>query len=299
MNKKVVDKDILESLIRDGYQCKDILSKIGISKSTLYKYLKKYKLSITYEQSFDYNIFDNIDSEEKAYWLGFLYADGFINGKYNNSVELSLSELDKDHLEKYRKFIGSKTPITVSKITSNGKEFSRCRCLVTNKHFHDRLIELGCISNKSLVLSFVDIDIFSDKSLVYHFIRGYVDGDGSLYKVGRTGRLGITIQGTREFLTEMMKYFGDSFKNLYSTRSSKIGKNSYQIMCENNLADNVGRLLYNNATIYLERKQNKFAELCRNMQPNNGANTVNGENPDTVLTVDDYERRLSSVEHRG
>lgn len=41
--------------------------------------------------------FENIDTEEKAYWLGFLYADGYVNAN-EDKIELCLAEKDFHHL---------------------------------------------------------------------------------------------------------------------------------------------------------------------------------------------------------
>ena len=49
--------------------------------------------------------FENIDTEEKAYWLGFLYADGYVNAN-EDKIELCLAEKDFHHLEKFKNFIG-------------------------------------------------------------------------------------------------------------------------------------------------------------------------------------------------
>jgi DNA-binding transcriptional regulator WhiA len=250
----------LTSLIKKGYKCKDLLKELNVSKSTLYNYLRKYKLTIPKEELY----FDNIDSDEKAYWLGFLYADGFVNGKYNNSVELSLKADDKEHLEKFNKFLKNKKPIIVSKAASiNNKEYFRCRCIITDKYFHDRLIELGCVSNKSLILVFPPLKIFSNNDLVYSFIRGYIDGDGSITNTSRN-KLRISILGTKEFLSSIQDIFKNKFGKLLSTRSSKKGINNYHIVSECSKAIDVGNLLYKNATVYLERKYKKFAELSRN-----------------------------------
>lgn len=46
-----------------------------------------------------------IDSEEKAYWLGFLYADGYLTAR-NHMVGLSISIKDIEHLRKYNRFLG-------------------------------------------------------------------------------------------------------------------------------------------------------------------------------------------------
>ena len=55
-------------------------------------------------KSFNIHYFDSIDTEEKAYWLGFLFADGAVT-QYNHSydIELSLKIDDKEHVEKFAK----------------------------------------------------------------------------------------------------------------------------------------------------------------------------------------------------
>ena len=49
--------------------------------------------------------FEIIDTEEKAYWLGFLYADGSVSST-DNRIELGLAEKDLNHIEKFKEFIG-------------------------------------------------------------------------------------------------------------------------------------------------------------------------------------------------
>ena len=50
------------------------------------------------------NIFQQIDSNNKAYWLGFLAADGSVKG---NELSIGLSSKDRGHLAKFLTFIGS------------------------------------------------------------------------------------------------------------------------------------------------------------------------------------------------
>lgn len=55
------------------------------------------------------NIFETIDTEEKAYWLGFLYADGYVS-KYNQ-IEVALSLEDEEHLHKLKRFVNTNTNV--------------------------------------------------------------------------------------------------------------------------------------------------------------------------------------------
>lgn len=64
--------------------------------------LRKYEI--------DENYFDIIDSEHKAYTLGFLYADGYNNEK-KNIVKISLMEDDIDILKQIREPICPNKPL--------------------------------------------------------------------------------------------------------------------------------------------------------------------------------------------
>lgn len=155
---------------------------------------------------FNETIFDNIDSEEKAYWLGFIFADGYISSsKY--TFELCLKGSDKKHLDKFNNFMQheDQNHVKLSNIKLNGKIFERCRWSVTNKHLWKTLNNLGCTPQKSLTLQFPNLNIFKTKNLICHFIRGYFDGDGSFSRTinARTVSPNVSLLGTYEFLSQI------------------------------------------------------------------------------------------------
>ena len=55
--------------------------------------------------NYNRHIFDNIDNEEKAYWLGFIVADGYLNLD-KHMLRIKLGHKDKQHLIKFINFIG-------------------------------------------------------------------------------------------------------------------------------------------------------------------------------------------------
>ena len=253
----------LISLVEQGKTGKEISKLLKINYTTVHRKLRKLNINLpNYHNKlkFDNTMFDSIDTEEKAYWLGFLYADGSVSSSVN-TVELSLKGEDSNHLIKFKRFLKSSAKVRLSEIKVNGKTFTRCRFQVTDKHFHDRLMELGCIPRKSLILRFPNEDIFSDISLVYAFIRGYLDGDGSV-SFTHSGRLRLEILGTAEFLTKVQQYLPQFGNRLIKDKRRKL--NTYSIVCSANKADEVAKLLYKDANIYLERKYNRLAVLCRN-----------------------------------
>ena len=258
-----VDKQLIElaALRKTGKQISSILN---MDYSAVHKKLRKLSIHLpNYHNQLKFNnlVFDTIDTEEKAYWLGFLYADGYVSSS-KNAVELSLKESDKEHLEKFRGFLKCTEELTVKtgKASCNGKEFKRARLCLYNKHFHDTLVNLGCIPNKSLVLQFPSLNIFSKENLVIPFIRGYVDGDGCL-SFTRSGRLAIQVIGTREFLDGILKIF-PQFGTKKKKDSRHLDSNTYAISCCCNKADYVTDILYNNAIIYLDRKYERYKKFA-------------------------------------
>lgn len=128
---------------------------------------RKYRVDETY--------FKEINSPEKAYWLGFLWADGS-NSKYSLRVELQSG--DKDHLEKLRKDTKNECPIldTIHK-TPSGEFKSYSLFRLNRKSVCLDLLNLGMNSDKTKNPSTPKV-----KEEYYRdFLRGFFDGDGNLY----------------------------------------------------------------------------------------------------------------------
>ena len=90
-----------------------------------------------------------MQSEEQFYWLGFMYADGNLSKK-GNRIEIRLSIKDKDHLEKFKKFLNYSHELMH---VFDGKHH-KCRLSVTNHHMWDTLNSYGCTPKKSLTVKF-------------------------------------------------------------------------------------------------------------------------------------------------
>jgi intein/homing endonuclease len=152
----------------------------------------------------DENVFDSIDTEEKAYWLGFIYADGCI-GSSDNSLEISLKSSDSEHLEKFNSFIkGPSNKVKIGNVKCGDKICERCRWAIHNFHIHEVLNSYGCVPAKSLILEFPNESIFKNKSLIRHFIRGYWDGDGCLSYCDKKHLCpNASVLGTENFLSSM------------------------------------------------------------------------------------------------
>lgn len=252
----------LVELVNEGKSGHQIANELRVNYTTVHRWLRKLGLNLPNyhnELKFDNTIFDSIDTEEKAYWLGFLYADGYISTE-RDAVELSLMGSDVEHLEKFRTFLGYKNPVRMGVVKCNKKEFSRCRLHLVNKHFRDTLIQLGCLPKKSLKLNFPNESVFASKELIRHFIRGYFDGDGSITHT-KDNRLEVIIVGTKEMLDGIMRYCPNCFaSNRHKDKRHPLS-NTFMLVNTCNKATTFCHLIYDNATIYLQRKYDKFNEL--------------------------------------
>lgn len=190
------------------------------------------------------DIFHQIDTEEKAYWLGFLYADGYIS-KYNQ-IEINLSPEDKEHLIKLKLFVNTNTNII--------EDEHRCRLLFCSKEMAADLAKLGCVNNKSLILTFPTEEQVPN-TFLRHFLRGYVDGDGCLCCTDKTQQFSIT--STQAFFEGMLKRTGwDENKCNYYPSGKAITWRSHKDVMQQYL-----KYLYDDAKIYLNRKYEKYKTL--------------------------------------
>ncbi len=199
---------------------------------------------------FDNTIFEKIDSEEKAYWLGFLEADGCLHsGEGDYRIELGLKEEDYHHLEKYRDFIGKNNKIS-HRDGTNSYRFN-----FRDKKVHTDLIKLGCTPQKSLTLQFPTNQQVSDK-LLLPFLRGYFDGDGSFWY---ENKFGLNILSSKDFLNGLkQRYIPFSGLNIYPIHYDRPDKGQRIQTGNKQLINQFLNDIYSNANIYLDRKYHKY-----------------------------------------
>lgn len=267
-----LQKDIIP-LVEQGISLTKIAKLFSTNRNTLSRHLKNAGVEVINHQNiskFNEHVFDVIDTEEKAYWLGFIYADGYISNitnKHEYSFEISLKASDVDHLYKFNTFMQhSKMNVKIS--STNQGNFSRCRWQVANKHLWNTLNNYGCTPNKSLTLQFPDENIFKDKSLIIHFIRGYFDGDGCFSRHISTKTVSpvISIIGTKQFLTKIEEYLNYHVK---WGKDKRWNNDTWSIHLSLSDSINFINQIYNNATIYLNRKYklyNFFKNGSRSVQ---------------------------------
>lgn len=230
--------------------------------------VKLSKLGLLRPDKYDYNrnFFEKIDTEEKAYWLGFLYADGYVSlnpETRNAEVGIEIASKDVQHLRKFNKSLHGNIEVherhRTGIITPTDSIVSfrlYCKKMVLD------LIKLGCVQNKTFVIRFPNIP----QELKWAFVRGYFDGDGSIYRdIGRKF-IGFNftcgskefLEDLREFLFEQEIYAYLSVEERNDDRFKEI-RPSYKLLITGmNNAFCFGQKLYKDANVFLDRKKDKY-----------------------------------------
>lgn len=222
-----------------------------IDRRTIAKHFKELGIKIVNKQNcakFDENIFDNIDSEDKAYWLGFIFADGYISSsplrdgvkKYYN-FEISLGIKDLNHLEKFKTFMRCDKNLII--------DDHRCRFVIANKHLWNTLNAYGCTPNKSLILKFPNLS----NDLIRHFIRGFFDGDGCITRQVNhlTVSPRISLLGTKDVLEKILYHSNTDAKFRHDKRHSE---ETLTLDWNKEQGIKFINYIYNNSNVYLDRK---------------------------------------------
>jgi intein-encoded DNA endonuclease-like protein len=201
--------DIDDNLVIERYNelknLKKVAKSFGVSVRPVKRILKKNDIHLTNRKyNVNHSFFKEIDSEEKAYWLGFLFADGCVRQtKHGSQVILKLSVKDKGHLSKFKKNIKSEHKIVYDKshvISKKGTLSTSNNCLirVNSCEMVNDLIKQGCTPKKTFIIDKPNIE----EKYYKHFLRGYYDGDGNFFYNEKTKTSVITIVcASKEFRT--------------------------------------------------------------------------------------------------
>jgi hypothetical protein len=190
------------------------------------------------------DFFENIDSEEKAYLLGFIQADGCVN---DESLIIGLAARDEGHLYKIRNILEANVPIRTYDRIVNGKVFPRSEIRIYKGKIRKNLNALGILPRKSMTSQPIQID----EELQQHYIRGLVDGDGWITGSGSQTAIGLT--GCRP----IVNYFAQFARQICGTRSLPYPNHSIWSfrVTGNAMPKKLIEKLYSGAKVALERKQ--------------------------------------------
>jgi hypothetical protein len=225
--------DICTDLCRPTCSITSRASILGVKKI-----LRNSRVSYVLNEEY----FKNIDNPRKAYWYGFLWADGSM---YNNNFELTLNKKDKHLIEQFKIDIGSTHPIKPH------HKYNTFRFLISSKRFAYHLNQLNIINRKSYSSR---LPIISDKYF-FNFLMGLFDGDGC-FTCGRTHiittkEVALWLQQKLYTLLNLNSKIYD-IKNCVAKRFNIQRRGDVFIIMEK---------LYQENSFYLERKRQKYEQF--------------------------------------
>lgn len=260
----------VKKLYIDGMTMEGIGKICKIDKSSVGKILKNKNVEIRLatetarKYTLNENYFDKIDTQDKCYWLGWIYSDGCISG---NTITIALQEDDKEILEKLRDLIGSNRPLVFQngRIKNDGSGYRKNQysLVISSKYLVNRLLELGCTSKKAHTIQFPQ---YIPKELIKFWILAYFDGDGSVNKSYKNSQCSFSICGNKFIVPEIQKILVNELNLCETKLYYKKESNCALTYSGKNQIIKIMEWLYQDATIYLQRKYDKYQEI-KNMTP--------------------------------
>lgn len=203
-------------------------------------------------------------SPEMAYVLGFIAADGNICHS-GRSHTLHIACDDKDVIEKIRRVLQYKGPIHLKNRSNEKISYSLRIC---DPIIFNDLKRLGVTERKSLTLTPPKISV----QFIKHFIRGYFDGDGTVYlsNLKYPSKLRVKIYTASpnmgKYLHQVLKKtLGNVYKGNMLTYMAHQKTPYYVTSMGHYAALKLFKYMYTDATIYLDRKYKKFMEGINNV----------------------------------
>lgn len=191
--------------------------------------------------NYDIDQFNSIDCQYKAYWLGYIFADG-ANQEKGLNFSVNIDKLD--HIRELAKFLGD-DPEKIQ-VKNNYVKYK-----IYSKELFNKLTNLGSTSPKTNMF-FPEIK----QELYSHFLRGYLDGKSSLTVSEKSREWRLSISGNLNILNNIIKN---------SPIDLKISKNSSGYNCivisGNQRMCKFAEWLYKDATIYYPDRYQKYQEL--------------------------------------
>lgn len=252
--KEIDEKEIIRLYTEENFSASKIGRLFNVDVATITNRLKSNNIEVKkifrkYLIRNDY--FEVIDSEDKAYWLGFLMADGYNSG---NLIRVDIQ--DEGHLEKLRDrvYINCDMPIRKKKNTANGKDIFYLT--IQDKKLLSDVERLGLVKKKSMIVSYPNIDSKYDR----FFIKGIFDGDGCLtYSMdGNYRRYTFSIVGSYDLMKTLQLMLSKNDVNIKFRKMKSI----YAVYLRGNRQ--IIRILdwlYNETTTHLDRKYEKYQDM--------------------------------------
>lgn len=262
--------DEIISLYDSGVSASEIGERFAMSNTSILKIIKLYSkintsrsVRVRKFKKIDVNYFDNVDTEEKAYFLGLLYADGcnsITPQRYRYNISIALQEEDKEILEKFKDRVTPESKIRQINPKRVGRKILY-QLDINNKYMSEKLCSLGLVPRKSLILKFPQWLV--NYELQRHFIRGYYDGDGSIFQCtkGKNAQVKFNLVSTFDFCSSVKHIIEKACHVKIRLDVTGNGITTYLSCAGNKQVMRIMQWLYADSSMYMLRKYARWKEF--------------------------------------
>lgn len=261
-----IERDIVNLYI-EGLSASEINLALGSPFKTtksIYDVLRKYNIKI--RNSSDYRIINDycftfIDTEQKAYWLGFLLTDGWVqskNGVGQKEIGIQLQARDAYILENLKLLFQTNNQIMEVSKKAQGREWKMARLVVSSDQIAEDLARFGVVPNKTPITKIYPNLI--PKEHFRHFIRGIFDGDGSTH-LDKSNQLRIKWYGLYNLVEFINHYLWQEIDTPYrdniamsSVKDAIVPIYQLEFSAHADI-QKIYKFLYQDASVYLKRKE--------------------------------------------
>lgn len=254
--------DIID-LFYKGKTKKEILSIANITTRTYPLVFKEFNINTKRKNKYtlNENYFNVIDTEAKAYILGLIASDGCVT----NTNYFAIASTDYDILQIIKQELEYTGDIYIPQRNEKCEWNTTYRINFSSKKICQALSQYGIRPNKSL--SYDHMPNISS-SLLHHYVRGYFDGDGSIWRSTcisnykyHYDRWALSIIATKNKCLRFQEYFLRSIDEKGHIANSNTDEMKYIKFDSNRALNKIYNLLYNDANLYMKRKHNKWLEF--------------------------------------
>ena len=209
------------------------------------------------QYTYNKNAFNIIETEEDAYWLGFILADGYVSNGTKPYLQIKLSSIDRQHLIKFIQYLKYETTDIIKNVTGGAytKDNPCCVVKISCRSISNNLEKYGLNGAKSgKEIPYILPTI----KLQTAYIRGIIDGDGWI----RKNQQGWGVCGSLKTLQYIKDFIQDNIIDV-SNNSITAYSNIYKFeMTSKEKTQKILNYFYKDATIYLDRKFQLYQQNC-------------------------------------
>lgn len=203
------------------------------------------------------DFFDTIDTEEKAYFLGLLFADGNVslNSKRSPMISLQLKISDIKILQDFREILNMHSNLRYDKRENKESAILSFR----SSHMAKSLAKYGIIPQKTYKTKHLP-EVSTE--FLHHFLRGLLDGDGSIYQENKSQKYRIDFCSYHQSICEEFRFFCNKFlKKKNTVKIDNYGTAYHVRFNDQQSVKQLATVLYKDSKISLARKYSLAQEI--------------------------------------